>query len=82
MTASGQLPQSNALGEAQADGLAEFMSRDPEGYSQQDMDRLIEALRGQRQRQQAAEAAGAKRPPKGDKGLLTKSPASAEDLGL
>jgi hypothetical protein len=81
---SGVIPQSTALAEASPDSLSELMSRDPEGFSRQDLDRLVEALRAQRVRWQAAEAeaqASGKRPnvrqPK-----VTASPASASDLGL
>lgn len=58
-----EIPQSNALREAsEGDSLAEVMARDPEGYSRQDRDRIIEALRAQRARIAAAEAAGVKVP--------------------
>lgn len=54
----GLLPQSTALEEAKADSLGELMSRDPEGYSRQDRDRIIAALRANRERLAAADAAG------------------------
>lgn len=58
-----EIPQSNALKEvSEGDSLAEVMSRDPEGLSRQDRDRIIEALRLQRARIAAAEAAGTKVP--------------------
>lgn len=58
-----EIPQSDALREAsEGDSLAEVMSRDPEGLSRQDRDRIIEALRAQRARIAAAEAAGTKIP--------------------
>ncbi len=58
-----EIPQSDALKEAtEGDSLAEVMSRDPEGLSRQDRDRIIEALRAQRARIAAAEAAGIKVP--------------------
>lgn len=60
---SPEIPQSSALKEAsEGDSLAEVMSRDPEGLSRQDRDRIIEALRAQRARIAAAEAAGIKVP--------------------
>lgn len=78
----GQIPQSQALVEAQVDSLSELMSRDPEGYTKQDLDRIILVLREQRVRWQAAEASG--RGPAAaranSKALSTK--ASMEDLGL
>lgn len=58
-----EIPQSTALREAsESDSLAEVMSRDPEGLSRQDRNRIIEALRAQRARIAAAEAAGTKVP--------------------
>ena len=58
-----EIPQSDALKEAtEVDSLAEVMSRDPEGLSRQDRDRIIEALRQQRARIAQAEASGAKVP--------------------
>lgn len=58
-----EIPQSDALKEAsESDSLAEVMSRDPEGLSRQDRDRIIEALRLQRERIAKAEAAGTKLP--------------------
>ena len=76
------LPQSNALEEVHGDSLGELFSRDPEGYSEQDLDRIIGELRAQRARWQEAESTGAKKPraPKALPGpVQTKS---AEDLGL
>lgn len=80
MTDAVGIPQSPALAEASPESLAELLSRDPEGYGRQDLDRVIAAMRQQRERQ-AASAAQPK-PPKGDKGLLGKIAASAEDVGL
>lgn len=84
MTSSGELPQSTALAEAETDSLTEVMSRDPEGYSRQDRDRIVEALRAQRARLAAAEAAGPKRAPPGSPkvALTAKTDTKAEDLGL
>lgn len=63
MSGSPEIPQSDALNEAtREDSLAEVMSRDPEGLSRQDRDRIIAALRDQRARIAAAEAAGTKLP--------------------
>ena len=85
---SGQIPQSDALSEAETDSLSEVMSRDPEGYSKQDRARIIEALRAQRARIAAAEAAsggekkaralGGAKPPK----LGAIATKTADDLGL
>lgn len=44
-----QIPQSDALAEAQADSLAELLSRDPED-PKMDRGRLVQALRAQRER--------------------------------
>jgi hypothetical protein len=57
----GEIPQSTALAEADPNSLGELMSRDPEGYQRQDRDRIIAALRADRERRaQAAETAAAK----------------------
>lgn len=50
MTGDGEIPQSPALAEVETDSLSELMSRDPEGYSKQDLTRVVEALRAQRVR--------------------------------
>lgn len=59
---NGEIPQSTALAEASQgqDSLAEVFARDPEGYSRQDRDIIVQALRDQRARVAAAEAAGIK----------------------
>lgn len=56
MTTTGELPQSTALVEAEVESLTELFSRDPEGYSSQDLDRIILTLREQRTRFIAAES--------------------------
>lgn len=81
--APGGLPASTALAEASPDSIVELLSRDPEGLQAQDRRRIIEALREQRVRWEAAQAAGAK--PKATKAVSLvgrKIGASAEDLGL
>lgn len=79
-----EIPQSTVLAEAAPDSLAELFSRDPEGLSRQDRSRIIEALRAQRARVEAAEkASGGKR-----SGGLGKVPLSdvatksVDDMGL
>lgn len=63
MSETPEIPQSTALHEVrEIDSLAEVMARDPEGYSRQDRNRIIEALRAHRARIAAAEAAGQKVP--------------------
>lgn len=84
MGGEGTLPVSPALAEATTDSLAEVMSRDPEGYSRQDRDRIVETLRANRARLAAAEAAGESAPKqkKNAVPLSTKASASPEDLGF
>jgi hypothetical protein len=77
---TGALPQSTALAEAFSESLAELMSRDPEGYSKQDLGKLVAALRANRQRFQEAEATAKTQGPRAKGQTSTK--ASAEDLGL
>lgn len=82
---TGEIPQSDALKEtSEIDSLAEVMSRDPEGLSRQDRDRIIEALRAQRARIEAAEKAGPVRQPRGQAKLPLSSAASktADEMGL
>jgi len=83
----GGLPQSNALAEASAagDSLAELFSRDPFSLAKQDRLRIVEALRAQRVRWEAAEAAGQKsKPAKAIAGKAASLVTSqkAEDLGI
>jgi hypothetical protein len=81
---SGEIPTCDALGEASANSLSELLSRDPEGYSQVDLARVIEAFREQRVKWAAAEAqAPAKRSAGGAKAALSRvSDKSTDDLGL
>ncbi len=76
------LPVSTALAEASPESLSELFSRDPEGYSTQDLDRVILALREQRARWAAT--ASAPKPPRSSKpaGANLVSKVSLEDLGL
>lgn len=53
--AAGELPQSDALAEATIDSIAELLSRDPEGYSPADRQKVIQALREQRVRWEKAQ---------------------------
>ncbi len=85
--ASDGLPQSEALAEATLDSLAVLMSRDPEGYSRQDRDRICQALREQRARWEKVEAEGGSRrkSPKAlraSEALALESPKSSGDVGL
>ena len=86
MSSQGEIPQSSALAETGSDSLTEVMSRDPEGYSRQDRDRIVEALRAQRARLAAVEEAGGKpRAPRSSTPKLPLSSTSAkpiEDMGL
>jgi hypothetical protein len=78
------IPQSTALAEAgAADSLAELMNRQPP-YDEATLDKLIQALRAQRVKWQAAEAASPGKSAAGPKAsnLLQSSPKAAEDLGL
>lgn len=87
MSDTTQIPQSTALAEAETDSLTEVMSRDPEGYSRQDRDRIVEALRAQRERLAAADAAGVGSKTRAAPGtaklpLSSKASSNPEDLGL
>lgn len=79
------IPQSLALAEATTDSLAELMSRDPNRMSDAEFAQVVEVLRAQRPKWQAAEAAGRpKAAPKAASakaaGLITQ--AKPGDLGL
>lgn len=82
----GQIPQSTALAEASTDSLAELLSRDPEGYQRQDLTSIITALREQRVKWQASEAASRDKPRRAGssaKAELSASTSKTEgDLGL
>lgn len=80
----GIIPQSNALAEADSSSIAEMLSRDPEGYTRQDRDKIVLIMREQRARWEAADAAEPKRKPSaGPKAQLASSTAAkADDLGL
>jgi hypothetical protein len=83
--ASPTVPQSDALAEASLDSLSELFSRDPEGYSAQDLTKVIETYRAMRVKWKASEATAAASP-KGPKvASAAKSliaSVSAEDAGL
>lgn len=55
-----QLPISNALTEATPDSISDLFNRDPETLNETDLDRLIAEMRSNRERYEAAEAAGVK----------------------
>lgn len=80
--AEGEIPQSSALAEADPFSLSELMSRDPEGYKRQDRDRIIQALRENRARCEAAEKAAScgegKRGPRAMK--ITDGPVTPIDI--
>lgn len=80
MTATGELPNSSALSEANPQSLDELLSRDPEGYSKQDRMLVIKALREQRARYEAAEAAG--KAPRASKAPAQPTVNNPADLGL
>lgn len=85
---SGSIPASTALSEARPESLAELLSRDPEGYQKQDLDRIIEHYRAQAEKWKAADAAGVKvRQPRSGPASAPqvgtrKTDESMEDLGL
>ena len=61
------IPASTATAEATPDSLADLFSRDPEGFSQQDLASIVTELRAQRARWAAAlgpEGAKAPKTPK------------------
>lgn len=52
------LPTSQALSEASPESLQELFSRDPEGYQQQDIAKIIAEIRSDRARREEAAAQG------------------------
>lgn len=83
MSNTSELPQSDALAEATTDSLSILFSRDPESLNKQDRDAIIRAMREQRIRVEAADAAGAKKPRGASKlPLVGESSKSVDDLGL
>jgi uncharacterized protein YdaU (DUF1376 family) len=83
---AGALPQSDALSEAAPASLAELMSRDPRGWTRQDRDRIISALRADRARRAEAEAKAAESGKKRSRTAVrmsdTTPPKSADEIGL
>jgi len=81
--ASGQAasPSLNPLAEAKSDSLEELFSRDPMGFTTQDLDRVIMEFRRQREKWTLAEAKGAKAP-KQPKAAEGKKTLTLDDLGL
>lgn len=82
---NGEIPQSSALAEATIDSLGELMSRDPEGYSKQDLERVVATLRDQRERLAASAAAAPQKPQRAKAGgspLSLKSTITAGDMDL
>lgn len=78
---AGTIPPSSALSEASPEeSLQDLFSRDPEHYAQQDVSRVIEAMRELRTRLEAAEAAGTK--PKTTKIVQAPIPVNPTDLGI
>lgn len=83
---NGEIPASGAITEAQVESLTELMSRDPQGYTSQDRQKIIAVLREQRERFAQTEAEAASNPKKAKKDagniLLKKALTSTKDLGL
>lgn len=82
---NGEIAQSSALTEATVDSLGELMSRDPEGYSKQDLERVVAIMREQRERLSLSAAAA---PPKtarakpGSASMSLKTTVGTRDLDL
>jgi hypothetical protein len=66
-TTLGGIPQSTALAEASPESLSDLFSRDPEGFSKQDISRIVETLRTQRKAWALAEASGKKSAPRAER---------------
>ena len=83
-----EIPQSQALREAQPDGLSELMSLDPEGFraptgeATPQLSRIIVVLREKRGKFKLADAAAGARPKRGAKEMMAKTSQNPEDLGL
>ena len=78
---TGTIPPSLALSEASPEeSLQDLFSRDPEHFSQQDISRVVEAMRELRMRLETAEAAGGK--PKTTKITQPPIPGNPSDLGI
>lgn len=81
----GIIPQSRALAEASPESLAELLSRDPEGYTRQNRNTIVQVMREQRVRWEATEAAEGAKPRRsaGPKAQLASSTAAkADELDL
>jgi hypothetical protein len=77
----GEIPHSDALAEATIDSLSELMSKDPEGLTRRDRDKIVDYLREQRKNFAIAEAQPKAKKPKAEKVPVSNvSNVSAEDL--
>lgn len=79
------LPHSDALAEASPDSISYLLTKDPFQLTRKDRDQAVLALRAQRARWAAAEAAGEHSRPKKAASAAARSlttTANAEDLGL
>jgi hypothetical protein len=76
-TPASGIPTSEALSEASPASISELFSRDPEGFSTRDIQAIVEVLRAQRLRFEAAEAAGGKKPKPITENSLAKANAKA-----
>ena len=74
------LPQSTALAEAEPESLSTLFSRDPEGYTQQDLATIVRVLQEQRERWLKAAEAGTTTPGKPKK--LTTTLSTPGEIGL
>jgi len=76
-TAPTALPQSTALAEAEPESLSTLFSRDPEGYTQQDLATIVRVLQEQRERWLKAAEATPGKPKK-----LTTTLSTPGEIGL
>lgn len=84
---TGEIPQSNALAEADSGSLTEYFSRDPEDLTELDFMKLIGGLRAMRPKWAAGEQEKTKDKADGTKRAKAKEilgsvPQSLEDCGL
>lgn len=82
----GLIPQSTALTEVKTNSLSELLSKDPFKFTQQDRGLVVAALREQRVKWEASEAAAGSKPKavKSISGAAASliSRATSDDLGL
>ena len=83
MLPENKIPQSDQLSIPQVESLSELLSRDPETYTENDLEKIIKEYREQRKRWDSVQESKAKTPSKtapGKPNALLQTSISMEDI--